>query len=188
MNRDLNLTEKATLITTDIIFFLAALAAAWLGKLPEISGLWFPLLLGLAAFRGGRAIAYNLIFKWLRELFQIREVDDSSGAGQSNEATGTGIRRILGELICCPVCSGTWVGLALLVIYAFDARVGTALIYALAAAGIGELFEWTAESLFWKGRYAREQSGTQWIYKNRPEEIRDLDERSGGNTPGGGSA
>jgi hypothetical protein len=179
----LNRTEKATLITTDIIFFLLALAAAWLGKLPDIPGLWFPILLGLAAFRGGRAIAHNLIFSWLRDLFGVVEVEDSSGAGKSNVATGRGVRRILGELVCCPVCSGTWVAITLLLLYSLEAKVGAALIYALAAAGLGELFEWLSEMMFWKGRSAREDSGTQWMYKNKPEILHGLDDRASGEPP-----
>jgi hypothetical protein len=84
------------------------------------------------------------------------------------------------ELVCCPVCSGTWVGVALLVIYSLSAPYGTALIYALAAAGVGELMEWLSEFLFWKGRAAREEAGTAWLYKNRPEALGELDQRSEG--------
>ncbi len=179
----MNRTEKATLIFTDIIFFVLAIFAAWLNRLPPIPDVLFALLVGLAAFRGGRAIAYNLIFHWLRDLFGVREVDDSSGAGKSNEATGSGVRRMLGELVCCPVCSATWVGLILLLTYAIYQPLGEVLIYALAAAGIGEVFEWLAESLFWHGRLAREQSGSYWMLKNTPETLRDLQERSKGAGP-----
>jgi hypothetical protein len=165
-------------MTMDVVFFGAALAAAYLGKLPEIPNGVFFILLGLAAFRGGRAIAYNYIFKWLRDLFHVAEFDDSSGAGRSNEATGTGFQHALGELVCCPVCSGTWVGVSLLVIYSLSAAYGSALIYALAAAGIGEVVEWISEFLFWKARAAREEAGTHWLYKNKPEILRELDKRA----------
>lgn len=131
----LNRTEKATLIFTDIVFFGVAVAAALLNRLPPIPDWLFPLLVGLAAFRGGRAIAYNLIFHWLRDLFGVREVDDTSGAGKSNEATGHGIRRIIGELLCCPVCSATWVALGLLGIYVIYQPAGEIFTYALAAGG-----------------------------------------------------
>lgn len=179
----LNRTEKATLIFTDIVFFGVAVAAALLNRLPPIPDWLFPLLVGLAAFRGGRAIAYNLIFHWLRDLFGVREVDDSSGAGKSNEATGHGIRRIIGELLCCPVCSATWVALGLLVIYVIYQPAGEIFTYALAAAGLGEVFEWLAEYLFWRGRQAREEAGSYWMLKNTPETLRDLYDRSKGNGP-----
>lgn len=173
----MNRAEKATLIFLDVFFLVASGGAALLGKLPAIPDGAFLPLLGLAAFRGGRAIAYNFIFKWLRDLIKVRVVDDSSGAGQSNEASGTGVRHALGELVCCPICSGTWVGVGLLLIYSLWAPVGTAIIYALAAAGIAEVLDWLSDFLFWNGRYAREAAGSQWLYKNRPEVLRDLDER-----------
>ena len=179
----MNRTEKATLIFTDIVFFGVAVAAALLNRLPPIPDAVFVLLLGLAAFRGGRAISYNLIFLWLRDLFGVKEVDDSSGAGKSNEATGHGVQRILGELVCCPVCSATWVGLILLLTFALYQPLGEVLIYALAAAGLGEVFEWLAEFLFWRGRQAREESGSYWLLKNSPETLADLYERSKGAGP-----
>lgn len=179
----MNRTEKATLFFTDVIFFGVAAAASLLNRLPTIPDGIFILLLGLAAFRGGRAIAYNLIFLWLRDMFGVREVDDSSGAGKSNEATGHGVRRVLGELVCCPVCSATWVGLSLLVIYSLYRPLGEILIYALAAAGLGEVFEWLSEFLFWRGRQAREEAGSYWMLKNKPELLRELYERSKGAGP-----
>lgn len=176
----MNRAEKAALIFLDVLFVIVAAGAALLGKLPPIPDWAFLPILGLAAFRGGRAIAYNFIFKWLREMIGVREVDDSSGAGQSNEAAGTGVRHALAELVCCPICSGTWVGVGLLVIYALYAPVGTALIYALAAAGIAEIFDWLSDFLSWNGRAARERAGTDWLYKNRPETLRELDRRREG--------
>ncbi len=175
----MNRAEKATLIFLDIFFLVASAGAALLGKLPVIPDWAFLPLLGLAAYRGGRAIAYNFIFKWLRDLAGVKETDDSSGAGQSNQAAGTGVRHALGELLCCPICSGTWVGVGLLVIYALWAPGGAAIIYALAAAGIAEVLDWLSDFLFWNGRRAREEAGSHWLYKNRPETLRDLDERSG---------
>lgn len=176
----MNRAEKATLIFLDVLFFVAAGGAALIGKLPPIPDWAFLPVLGLAAYRGGRAIAYNFIFKWLREMFGVFETDDSSGAGQSNEATGKGIRHALAELVCCPICSGTWVGVMLLVIYALYAPVGTALMYALAAAGIAEIFDWMSDFFSWNGRAARERAGTDWLYKNRPETLSDLDQRRRG--------
>ena len=171
-------TEKTTLIFLDITFFAVAAIIALLGKLPQVSGGVFVLLLGFAAFRGGRAIAYNYIFKWLRDLFGVVEVDDSSGAGRSNEASGKGVHKVVGELLCCPICAGTWVGMMLLLIYSLYPPFGTALIYALAAAGLGEVLEWVSEYFSWRGRAAREEAGTQWLYKNQPEVLSDREERS----------
>jgi prepilin signal peptidase PulO-like enzyme (type II secretory pathway) len=163
----LNTAERLTLIALDIVFLAAAAVAALLGRLPPIPDWAFLPILGLAAFRGGRAIAYNFVFKWLREMAHIREVEDTSGAGMSNEATGTGIQHAIGELLCCPICSGTWVGVSLLLAYAFLPPLGEALMYALAAAGVAEVLDWLSDFFSWKARAAREDAGTQWLRKNR---------------------
>lgn len=86
--------------------------------------------------------------------------------------------RVLGELVCCPICSGTWVGAVLLLMYSLTPPFGTALIYALAAAGIAEILEWVSEYYSWRGRAAREEAGTQWIYKNQPETMYYLEEKA----------
>lgn len=124
------------------------------------------LLVGLAAYRGGRAVAYNFIFTWLRAPFTL-VVDDSSGAGKSVEARGKGLRRVLGELLCCPTCAGTWVGLMLAGLLVVAYPLGLLLAFVLAASGISEILHWWSERNEWQGRAAREEAGSSWLWKHR---------------------
>ena len=145
------------------------LVCAWFvgGQLPEITPTLFYVLLGLAAYRGGRAVAFNSVFQWLRELMGAKVVPDSSGAGDSEECRGRqGIRYAFCELVTCPICSGTWVGMLLLVARWIVPDLGNGLIVVLAAAGVAELLHWGSEFLSWKGRAAREQAGTEWERKH----------------------
>lgn len=163
----MNRTEKATLFYIDIVFIAVAIFAAVAGKLPAIpDGGLFAVLLGLASYRGGRALSYNLIFKWIRDALNVREVEDSSGAGMSNESSGSGVRRILGELVCCPICSSTWAAILLLALYAIVPAFGAVFLYALAAAGVAEVLTWVSEYFEWGGRASREISGSFWLEKN----------------------
>ena len=129
--------------------------------------------LSFAAFRGGRAISFNPIFEWLRAPF-TRVVKDSSGAGDSVEPYSNDLsdpedknwHYAIGELLCCPICTGTWVATILYGLYTFVPNLGTTLIYILAAAGIAEQLHWWAEKNEWQGRASREDAGTAWLAKN----------------------
>ena len=153
-----------------VIFEVLFIAfAAFVGhQLPDIPTGWFYVLLGLAAFRGGRAVAFNKVFEWLRDLLDCRIVRDTSGAGENVEACDKpGLKQVLGELVCCPICAGTWFGMALLVANRLHPAMGKGLIVCLAAAGVAELLHWASEFLAWGGRASREQAGSEWLHKNR---------------------
>lgn len=152
------------MIVLEIAFVIAAY---FVGRaLPDIPTGWFYVLLGLAAFRGGRAVAFNSVFHWLRDLLDVRVVPDSSGAGDNNMPGGRGVKYALGMLVTCPICSGTWFGMALLVLRTINVDLGNGLIVVLAAAGMAEVLNWGSEFLEWGGRASREEAGTQWLKKN----------------------
>ena len=69
-------------------------------------------------------------------------------------------RRVLGELLCCPTCTGTWITAGL--VYGLRLLPGpTRLLLAiLAATGLAELLDGLAETLTWAGRASREEAGT----------------------------
>lgn len=173
-------TERGTTVGFNLVFFTIAAVVALFNRLPPIPDAVFIVLLGLAAYRGGRAISYDYVFKWVRDLCGVVDEDDTSGAGQSANPGGKGMLRVFGEWACCPICTGTWVGMALLALETFLPPFGTVLIYALAAAGLAEFLHNLTESAAWKARLAREEAGSLWLYKNRPEFLRELDERRGG--------
>jgi hypothetical protein len=157
--------RNAVFLILGLLTFVSAVVV--LANLGELSVLDEPMtlvLVGLAAFRGGRAIAFNFIFEWLRAPF-VDVVDDSSGAGQSIEASGSGYRRVVGELLCCPICAGTWVALVLTGLLVLVYPVGLALAFILAASGLGELLHWHAQRDEWQGRAQREEAGTAEMRK-----------------------
>ena len=149
-----------TMIVLEVMFIVAAYFVG--RELPAIPSGWFYVLLGLAAFRGGRAIAFNSVFEWLRALMGAVVVPDSSGAGDNAECPPkrNGSKYALCQLVTCPICSGTWVAMALLVANAVSPEWGRGLIVVLAAAGVAEFLHWGSEFLAWGGRASREQAGT----------------------------
>ena len=120
----------------------------------------FVILLGLAAFRVGRAISYNYIFSWLRAPFVDKHLD-SSGAGDSEDPKGEGITRVMGELLCCPICTGTWGAIVMLGFYAVRPAWAMVFMAVMAASAIAEYLHWSSERDEWQGRMAREISGTE---------------------------
>lgn len=151
--------ESLSLIALDLGFVALAVAASNGASLPELSPELYFIALGLAAFRLGRSVSFNLIGQPLRELVGVKEEPDSSGAGNNNHAKGAGLRRVLGELVCCPICSGTWAALALVLVNSLNPRLGLVLVLALGAAGLAEFVNWLSEAGQWVGRGAREVSG-----------------------------
>lgn len=147
--------EKLTLIGLEIAFLIAAFLIG--DRLPPLEGWLLFVALGFASFRAGRAIAFNYIFKWIRTPFDIEEVPHSSGAGSDNHAKGVGYKKAIGELLCCPICSGTWAVLVLLGLS--NLPIGRALIWALAAAGVAEVLHWFSLTFEWGGHLSRELTG-----------------------------
>lgn len=128
--------------------------------------LTFWVLLAPATLAGARTISFYGVSDWWRHHFVV-EVADSSGAGNNLEAR-PGKWEAIGELICCPICSGTHVASLLLCLYAIAPNAGHALVYVLGIAGTHTTIHWWTEAQEWKGRAAREQAGTQWLTKNTP--------------------
>jgi hypothetical protein len=115
-------------------------------------------MLGLSTFRLGRMVAYDTVLRPVREPFTAT-VPDPTGAGDTVEPEGTGMRRAIGELISCPTCAGTW--LAALQVYALQLAPGPARIFIamMAAVGAAELLGSVQEALGWLGQEARQRVG-----------------------------
>lgn len=125
---------------------------------------WQLLALGFAAFRVARTISFNSVMGWLREPFTVI-VKDSSGAGDSVEPAGKGLKWVIGDLLCCPICTGTHAAGMLLALTALFPSIGLVAVYALAAAGMSETLHWHNERAEWQGRQAREGAGTEYLRK-----------------------
>jgi len=147
------------LILIDLAYVVVLGLIGYFAPLP-IPGnpLVFALLLGAASFRGGRAIAYNLVGKPLRNALGVFAAPDGSGAGDSSHIVG-GDDNVLGNLVSCPICSGTLVAAVLFGIYRLLPGVGAAYVYVLAAAGLAEALHWVSQVAEWAGHKQRYEVG-----------------------------
>lgn len=110
--------------------------------------------LGLATIRLTRTISFNTVFEPFRKGFTEVKADNC-GAGENVHPAGEGARRVIGELISCPICSGTWSALVMVVLWVYARPV----VYVFAVAGASELFHWLFDFLEWSGRKARVVAG-----------------------------
>jgi len=142
---------KLAYVVLESVFFLSIYAISL--NMRDVS---VPLLLvmGIAVFRTARSVSFNKVFEWLREPFCTVE-PDSCGAGANVHSKGS----IFGDLLECPICTGTWASVVLYGLYCWQPRLGTVLVYVLALAGISETLHWLNDLLEWSGRLTRVLSG-----------------------------
>jgi hypothetical protein len=125
-------------------------------------------LLGLSSYRMGRMVSYDVVMESFRSPF-TETVPDPTGAGDTVQPKGSGWRRAVGDLICCPICAGTWIAAALVYGLELAPRPTRLLLSIMGSIGLGELLNALTEALSWGGQNAREQAGAQAIAKaSRP--------------------
>lgn len=154
----------AKIVITAVFLGAFAFFIGWMVRGPgldvfQLSWLDF-VLLGLATYRMGHLISYDRVMEPLRALF-TETVPDSTGAGDSVEPIGSGFQNAIGQLLCCPICSGTWSAAGL--VYALYAFPGPAkvMITILAVVGVAEILNAAGEMFSWGGQYARTMAGAQ---------------------------
>lgn len=123
----------------------------------DLSSLDFTML-GLATFRMGRLTAYDEVTEPIREPF-AETVEDPSGAGMTTEPQGTGVRRVLGELVTCPICVGTWAAAAM--VYGLRVAPAPTLLFMaiMSAAGATEVLNSAVEAMEWTAQVRRDEAG-----------------------------
>ncbi len=107
--------ERATYLTlTGLFFGIFALFSSRRRRKSDVENLKSRdlVMLGFATYRLGHLISFDKVTEPLRLPFTETKMDDF-GAAMTVEARGEGVQRALGELISCPICSGTWVAAAL---------------------------------------------------------------------------
>jgi hypothetical protein len=114
------------------------------------------LLLGLTSFRIGRMVAFEGVAAPLREPFTETRLD-GSGAGQTVVAAGYGSRRVIGELMSCPICTGTWVAAGLVYGLHVLPRPTRLLLAIMSTTGVAEVCYAVTEALEWTAQAARRQ-------------------------------
>jgi hypothetical protein len=122
-------------------------------------------LLGLSSIRLGRMVSYDLVLEPLRAPF-TETVPDPTGAGDTVVPKGSGWRRAVGNLICCPICAGTWIAAALVYGLELAPRPTRLMLSMMSAIGLGEILNALTEWLEWGGQAAREAAGTQALAKS----------------------
>ena len=124
------------------------------------------ILLGLATFRLGYLVAYDHVFEPMRAPFAVT-VPDETGVGETVEARGTGVQRALGQLVSCPICSGTWIAALLvygLVLFPGPTRL---FLWMIAAVGLAQIIGAMVEALSWSGQLSRTHTGAIMIHNQR---------------------
>jgi hypothetical protein len=116
---------------------------------------WLIPFLPLAVMRASITVSENEVMSWLRAPFCVTAPDDC-GAGLSvSPKPGS----VIGALLACPICAGTWCALVIVALYALLPSVGTVAIVVLGAAGASELLYYAKERQSWSARLARTQDG-----------------------------
>jgi hypothetical protein len=111
-------------------------------------------ILGLATVRLARTLSFNTVADFIRKPF-TKVIHDDCNAGDCVVPCGTGWRYMIGELLACPICIGTWSALVLLLTWRFSHIP----VYVFAIAGLSEAFHWLFDVLEWTGRAMRCISG-----------------------------
>ncbi len=152
-------SERATKLALMGVFtgILAAVAPARKSNASPLTALDAGLR-SFATFRAGRMLAYDEVAEPLREPF-AETVEDDSGAGLTTESKGQGSRKVIGDLLTCPVCAGTWAAAGM--VYGLRIAPGPTrlLITIFGAAGAAELLNGTVEALQWHAQVQRKEAG-----------------------------
>lgn len=114
----------------------------------------------------GCAVSYMTIGKPIRDIFGV-VVPHPSGIGDYIEPKcNSGFLGAFCELICCPICSATWMCGALLFLIAFTGSenylpvsIGKMDLYLFAGAGGARVITYISEMLEWKKAEAWENAG-----------------------------
>ena len=158
---DKNIEERATyLALTSLFLSVFAAIASRHRRASDVLDLPAKdlVLLGLATYRLARMASFDKVLEPVR-LQVVQVVPDQFGADTTVEPKGEGVQRALGELISCPICTGTWI--AAVLTYGLHLFPGPTrlLITIMGAIGMGELLHTLTEALHWKAWSARKDVG-----------------------------
>lgn len=126
------------------------------GAVPTAISLFDATLIALATFRLTRLIVYDRIFAFFRDFFldRVREKQKDGGVTVSYREPTSGVRRTIRDLLACPWCTGAWAALILVFSY-YASPYAWFVIFILAIAGLGSLFQVLANLLGWTAEYRK---------------------------------
>jgi hypothetical protein len=116
-------------------------------------------LLGFSVLRLGRLVAYDRIMEPVRKPF-TQTLPDPSGAGDTVEPRGSGLRSALGQLISCPICAGTWISAGLVYGLKIFPEATRVFLSIMGAMGLTETLNALIEALSWTGQLSRSLAGS----------------------------
>jgi hypothetical protein len=127
------------------LFVARAVGAIWPR---EISGMDL-LLLSLATFRLTEIVTEEKVARVIRAPFADEvTVQKENGEEETQEVPrGTGFRRVVGEMILCPWCTGVWIATLLTFAWVLIPAVAKVILIAFAVAAGGMIFQITTKLL-----------------------------------------
>ncbi len=111
-----------------------------------------------AVLRMGRLLAYDGVMQPFRGWF-VKVVPHYTGNGDTTESRGgDNLRGALGDLLSCPICSGTHAASITLLTMTFWPDFGLALVIVTFGIGVAEILNAVIEGYQWHGDNARRQA------------------------------
>lgn len=154
------------------LYEMKALRGGFLVSVPPFDAL----LMSLAAFRITRLVVYDKITRWFRELFaDRREYEEGGVVIVEVKPFVRGFRRTIYDLLHCPWCISFWSALIIVFCY-FIFPWAWSVIFFLALAGVGSLFQLWANVLGWRAENLKLDS-----YEKEARIKREIDISSLGN-------
>lgn len=108
-------------------------------KMPTETSLRDLVLLGLATNRLSRLFAKDKITRPLRAPFTDLAPDSDHPGAVAEKPSGSGMRRVLGELLTCPRCTAMWSALGLTLGFAAAPRATRTIATLLSLAAISDI-------------------------------------------------
>jgi hypothetical protein len=163
----MELSKRLSYVAISLTFFGILLIATLYGGtlFANLTPLGF-VILSLNAVRLGRLVAFDLVFSTYRSPFTVTERDDT-GAGDAVNPKGTGLQHALGELVSCPICSGTWATAFTVYGILFFPQLFWNFAVIIATIGAGEIFNAIIELCSWTAQLQRERAG-QFVRQRTP--------------------
>lgn len=133
-------------ILVDTIFislYLLAVLVLWeFDRLPMSISVFDFILIGLATARLSDIISTDEVTTWMRRPFVKMETTEIADREvQTRMGRGTGLRKLIGDMLSCPWCVGVWVAAGLVCAYSMFPRFVWLLIVIMAIAEIGALVQ-----------------------------------------------
>ena len=93
--------------------------------------------LSAATFKASRTLSRERVASFVRQPF----VEGDADRGEDERPAGEGFQRVIGELVLCPRCVGTWVAAGLASSQMLAPRFGRALTWTLSAAAANDFLQ-----------------------------------------------